>query len=106
MPLRLPLFAFTLLISAVALLRPAFGQSMLAPGADKIGHLVLFTLLALTGRWARLPVGPLAGGLVCYALGTEVLQGVLPIDRQADVWDGLVDVVGIGLGLALARRWP
>jgi VanZ family protein len=94
------------LVSLVVLFAPASATpSTWPPGTDKVVHLALFAALALTGRRAGLPAPALAVGLVAYAAGSEVLQGVLPIGRDAEVLDGVVDVVGVALGLAVAR-WP
>ena len=69
---------------------------------DKLVHATLFAALALTGRLAGVPLVPLAIGLVGYAVLSEVLQAVLPIDRDGDWHDSLADVVGAGLGLLVA----
>jgi hypothetical protein len=55
------------------------------------------------GRRVGLPVVGLAAGLVAYAAGSEVLQGVLPLGRTADPLDAVVDVVGVAVGLVAAR---
>ena len=57
-------------------------------------HAALFLALAGTGVG-----GPAAGaragvGLVLYAGVSEVLQAVLPIERDGSVRDALADVVG------------
>jgi VanZ family protein len=97
-------FLITVMISLYALFSPASGIPFLPPGADKVGHFALFTTLALTGRMARLAEVPLAIGLVVYAVGSEPLQGALPINREASVWDALTDLCGTAIGLWLARR--
>jgi VanZ family protein len=71
------------------------------PGVDKIVHVLLFAALALSGRWAGIGRGVLAGLLVVYAAVSEVLQGLTPLNRSASVTDWLADVVGLLLGLAL-----
>jgi VanZ family protein len=97
-------FAAVVLFSLVVLFSPASATPPLVAGLDKLVHLGLFAALALTGRWARLrPVG-LAGWLAGYAVASEVLQGVLPLGRTADVLDGLVDLIGVALGLVTAAR--
>ena len=94
-------FAGLLVATTVMLLLPPGDLSPNAPN-DKVGHLVTFALLALAGRWARLPWLALAVGLAAYAASTEVLQWLLPVDRQGDVRDLLADVVGVLLGLAVS----
>ena len=51
---------------------------------------------------------PLLGGLTAYAAATEVLQGLLPINRHADPRDLVADVAGVLVGLAASwalARW-
>jgi hypothetical protein len=99
-------FAAVVLISLVVLFAPASATpSALPPGVDKAVHLLLFAALAWTGRWAGLPVPGLAVGLVAYAVGSEVLQGVLPIGRSPDPLDAVADTIGVAVGLVAARRF-
>jgi VanZ family protein len=104
MPRRLTPFFAVSVISFYALFSPASGVPFLPPGVDKIGHFALFAALALTGSWGRLAQRPLAIGLVGYAVLSEILQGVLPINRDPSPWDALADFAGIAIGLWLARR--
>lgn len=100
-------FAVAVVLSLVVLFLPQSGVPSAPPGTDKVVHLLLFALLAFTGRRAGLPAGPLLAGLVAYAGISEVLQATLPIGRDGDVWDALVDGLGalVGLGgFALLRR--
>ena len=87
-------------------LLPADDLSPNAPN-DKVTHLLTFAALALSGRWAGVPVLPLLGGLTAYAAATEVLQAVLPINRHADPRDLVADRrPGCVVGLApSAGRW-
>lgn len=100
-------FAGLLVATTVMMLLPREELSSHAPN-DKVSHLVTFVVLALAGRWARVPWVALAIGLAAYAAATEVLQAVLPVNRHGDVRDLLADLVGLLLGLALgpllARR--
>jgi VanZ family protein len=100
-------FAGLLLVSLVMFLLPADDLSPDAPN-DKVTHLLTFAVLALSGRWAAVPVLPLLGGLTAYAAATEVLQAVLPIKRHGDLRDLAADLVGVLAGLALSwavARW-
>jgi VanZ family protein len=98
-------FAAVVLVSLVVLFAPQSATpSTLPPGTDKVIHMALFAALAWTGRRAGLPVVGLAIGLVTYAVGSEVLQGALPIGRSPDAVDAVVDTVGIAVGL-IAARW-
>lgn len=101
-------FALAVLLSLAVLFTPASGVPTAPPGTDKVIHLALFALLAATGRWAGMRWGWLLAALAAYAGLSEILQATLPIGRDGDVWDALVDVTGAGLGLAgfavLGRR--
>ncbi len=96
-------FAVAALVSLAVLFAPASDVPAAADGVDKLVHAVLFCVLALTGRWAGVGRRVLAGGLVGYAVASELLQGALPLGRTASVWDALADVVGVVLGLAIWR---
>ncbi|MEJ2855134.1 MULTISPECIES: VanZ family protein [unclassified Saccharothrix] len=98
-------FVTAVLLSVIVLFTPQSGVPDSPPGTDKVVHTLLFALLAGTGLWARLPLWPLLGGLVAYAAVSEVVQAVVTsLGRGGDVVDGLVDVLGIGLGWLVARR--
>ncbi|WP_309117263.1 VanZ family protein [Saccharothrix sp.] len=98
-------FVTAVLLSVIVLFTPQSGVPDSPPGMDKVVHALLFALLAATGLRARLPAWPLLGGLVAYAVVSEVLQAVITsLGRGGDVVDGLVDVLGIGLGWLVARR--
>lgn len=73
--------------------------------SDKLVHTTMFAALALTGVLARVPVVGLAPALVAYAGLSEVLQAVLPIDRDGDWHDALADTIGVVIGLLLALGW-
>jgi VanZ family protein len=89
--------------SLVVLFNPASATPAVWPRMDKLVHLALFAALALTGRRAGLPPVGLTVGLVVYAGLSEVLQGVLPLGRTADPLDALTDVLGVAVGLVVAR---
>jgi len=97
-------FGGLLVVSLVMFLLPADDLSPNAPN-DKVTHLLTFAALALSGRWAGVPVLPLLGGLTAYAAATEVLQGLLPINRHGDPRDLLADVVGVLVGLGVSWAW-
>ena len=93
-------FALLLGISLAMFLTPGPDVPRGGPD-DKVTHLLVFVALAVSGCWAAVPPVALGLGLVAYAGLTEVLQAVLPIDRDGDVRDVLADVTGVALGLAL-----
>lgn len=70
---------------------------------DKLIHGTLFAALAFTGRLAGVSLRVLAPALVAYAAGSEVLQALLPIDRDGDPLDFLADSTGIAIGLFAGR---
>jgi hypothetical protein len=92
-------FAVTVLISLAVLFAPGADVPSAPPGVDKLVHAGLFAALALTGRWAGLRRGVLAGLLPLYAAVSELLQGIPVLQRDASVGDWVADVVGILLGL-------
>jgi len=94
-------FTGLLLVSLVMFLVPGDDLSPNAPN-DKVTHLLIFAVLALSGRWAGVPVLPLLVGLTAYAAATELLQGLLPINRHADPRDVVADVAGVLFGLAVS----
>jgi hypothetical protein len=101
-PLSRGVFAVVVLVSLAVLFAPASDVPSAPPGVDKVIHASLFAALALSGRWAGLARGVLAGVLVGYAAVSEVVQGM--IGRDAAVGDLVADVVGLLLGL-LAWQW-
>jgi VanZ family protein len=66
---------------------------------DKVVHVGLFLLLALTARWAGIGRATVAGVLVLYAAVSEVVQGLEVVGRDASVADWGADVLGVLTGL-------
>ena len=99
-------FAAAVLLSLVALFTPGPDTPSVHPGVDKLIHLGMFAVLALTGLRAGVPPVRLACGLVAYAAVSEVLQAVLPIGRDGEVLDAVADSLGVGLALVAARVVP
>jgi hypothetical protein len=101
-------FAVVVLVSLAVLFAPASDVPGAPPGVDKLVHGALFAALAVAGRWAGCGAAPLGGLLVGYAVVSELIQGFTPLARSASVADGLADLVGIVIGLAvwalLSRR--
>jgi VanZ family protein len=71
------------------------------PGLDKVGHLLAFALPAAVAGWLR--SRRVVVLLVVHAVVSEPLQGWLTPARQPDPLDAAADLVGIALGLLLAR---
>jgi VanZ family protein len=97
-------FGAVLLLSLVVLFAPGSDVPPAPHGVDKLVHAGLFAGLAVTGRWAGLPVRPLLAALAAYAAASEVVQAVAPLGRDGSVWDWLADLAGILLGLLLWDR--
>lgn len=100
---RIP-FVIGLLVTTYLFLTPLDHPPPGPEGSDKVTHLLLFAALALLGRYAKVPLVPLGVGLTAYAVGTEVLQAVLPINRRGDVGDVVADLIGLALGLLITRE--
>ena len=64
-------------------------------GIDKVIHALLFGLLAASTR-ARFSRG--LGWVLLYAVTSEALQAVLPINRDGGVADAVADGIGALLG--------
>ncbi len=92
-------FAVAVLVSLAVLFTPGSDVPAAPPGVDKMVHGLLFAGLALSGRWAGVRRGALAGLLVAYAAVSEVVQGLAPLDRSGSVADWLADVAGLLVGL-------
>ncbi len=102
-------FAVAVLVSLAVLFAPPSDVPSSPPGVDKLVHLSLFAVLAVTGRWAGVRQPVLAVVLVLYAGGSELLQGTDLVDRDASVSDLLADSAGVVAGvlgwrLLAARR--
>ena len=76
-------------------------------GLDKVAHLVFFLVFGWLWLLSAPPAATyaawvaLAGTL--YAVGTEVYQGTMPLlDRTADPYDALANLIGLSLGVGLA----
>jgi VanZ like family len=76
------------------------------PDLDKVIHwgiFVLFTVLWLrTGTSRRRYAWVALGGLAVAAL-TEVGQIYLPVGRDGEVGDAITDLIGVAIGLGVAR---
>jgi len=94
-------FALLIGISLAMFLTPGDDVPQGGPN-DKVVHALIFVALAVAGRWAQVPWLRLGLVLAAYAAVTEILQAVLPINRDGNVLDFLADAVGIGIGLLLS----
>lgn len=75
-------------------------------GWDKLNHVVAFSSMAFSARFAfpngRIPAIVL--GLLAFGIFIELVQTQIP-GRSAEVLDVAADAVGILAGLAAARVW-
>jgi hypothetical protein len=94
-------FALLLGVSLAMFLTPGSDVPQDGPN-DKLVHALIFVTLAVAGRWAGVPWRTLAIGLLAYAGVTEILQAVLPIDRDGNALDFLADAAGVVVGLLLS----
>ncbi|MCZ2829399.1 VanZ family protein [Modestobacter sp. VKM Ac-2986] len=94
-------FAVAVLLSLAVLFAPPSDVPSAPPGVDKVVHLSLFLVLALTARWAGVGRQVTAVSLVLYAAVSEVVQGTDLVRRDAELLDLVADTVGVLLGLAL-----
>ena len=94
-------FAVAVLVSLAVLFAPASDVPSAPPGVDKVVHGLLFLALAFTGRWAGIRQSLLGVALIGYAVVSELVQGLTPLDRSMSVGDWLADSVGVVVGLAL-----
>ena len=94
-------FAVTVLVSLAVLFAPASDVPSAPPGVDKVVHLLLFTALAVAGRWAGTRPGPLVVLLLAYGAVSEVVQALSALQRSGSVVDWLADAAGVGLGVLL-----
>lgn len=74
---------------------------------DKLEHLLAYAALTVwfAGLLERARYGSIALGLAGLGATIEILQGLMGAGRRADGWDLAANLIGIGLGLALAVRW-
>ena len=69
---------------------------------DKLVHVGMFLLFGwLWVRAAPSRAGAVVAGGVALAVGIEVWQAALPINRFGDPYDVVADLVGLAIGVAL-----
>ena len=73
------------------------------PGDDKVVHAALYAVLGGLLRVALGRSGPAVALAAAYGVTDEVHQAFVP-GRDADVFDGLADLLGAALGAAVAAR--
>lgn len=73
---------------------------------DKLGHAFAYACLTVwfTGLVARHRYLRVALALAVLGFAIELLQASLPFGRQADPFDLVANLAGIGAGIAIANR--
>jgi hypothetical protein len=102
-------FAVAVVTSLAVLFAPGPAVPSAPAGTDKVVHVGLFAVLALTGRWAGIRPRVLATLLPLYATGSELLQELPALQRDGSLGDFAADVAGALGGLLLwelASRFP
>lgn len=94
----------------VGMLTPGSGLPPVFSAYDKATHATAFFVFALL--WSLALPGTVRSHLtrvlvlsVAFAVGTEVLQAMLPIGRFGDPFDAVADLVGAALGAGVALWW-
>ena len=67
--------------------------------ADKVVHVAIFAVVAVTGVRAEVPLAWLVGLLVVHAVSSEVAQHWLLVNRSGDPADVVADLVGVVVGV-------
>ncbi|MGC0364953.1 VanZ family protein [Rhodococcus sp. 27YEA15] len=93
--------AVAIAVSLVMLFSPGSAVPSSPENTDKITHILMFAVLAITSVHARIPRWITALWLAGYALVSEVLQAALPISRSGDLADAAADIVGVGIGISI-----
>ena len=92
------------------------GDSWEIPHLDKVVHGVFYLVMVLFGGMHFIKEGVVTVkrrrriiALVVFAIGfgilMEFLQGILPVDRNPDLWDELANSAGAVLGGLLTVRY-
>lgn len=72
---------------------------------DKFVHPLLFLVPVVVGALWRRRVLPVAIVFTLHAPVSELVQHYLLPNRSGDPWDAVADLLGVGLGILVARRW-
>lgn len=88
----------------MALFAPTVGDGGGLPHTDKLVHVLVFAGLTVAAgrRFGRGPV--LLAALVAYAVGSEVVQGLLLPERSGNPLDVVADLVGVALAWVVLGR--
>jgi hypothetical protein len=87
-------FGLAVILSLVVLFKPGSDGPLPFPQADKLIHATTFALLAITAWWRLRSWTVIAGILVGYAAGSEVIQHFFIRGREFDLLDIAADLAG------------
>ena len=68
---------------------------------DKWGHAFVFFVFGIFWVWSGRKPGWVIGTGIAYGMLIEIWQGVMPLGRSFDWYDGLADAVGVLIGVGL-----
>ncbi|MBA0049239.1 VanZ family protein [Mycobacteroides sp. LB1] len=74
------------------------------PGADKVVHFLIFGMLAVSSRFARIGEKPTLAWVLAFAACSEVIQALWIPHRDGSLLDLLADAVGLLTGLLLWQK--
>jgi len=95
-----PLVVAVVVITAM-LMTPGGTVPSGPPHTDKVTHALMFVVLAVCSRYARIsPVVTLLW-LAVYGVLTEFLQATVAVRRSGSFWDWCADLAGVMIGLAI-----
>lgn len=94
------------LLQCIGLYLPKVPSSGSDLPLDKVGHVIMFAVVTGVAVWAGIPWKWVVAVMLAQAVISELIQGYLLTGRGSDPWDFVADVVGIGLGLAVAKQLP
>lgn len=89
------------LLHLVALYWPSIGLVGPVSWTDKVVHLLLFAVPTYAVGLAARSVVPVVVVFALHAPISELIQQRFLAYRSGDVWDAVLDLVGVGVGAAL-----
>lgn len=89
------------LLHLVALYWPSIGLVGPVSWTDKVVHLLLFAVPTYAVGLAARSVVPVVVVFAVHAPISELIQQRFLAYRSGDVWDAVLDLVGVGVGAAL-----
>ena len=79
---------------------------------DKLIHAIIFTIgfylfaVAFAEQQKKAFIRYLIVSFIAYGLLLEVLQGLVFVERSADILDWLADTIGVFLGVWIFKKFP